>query len=101
MCANSAPVLQPAPVCQAQRRFEQEARITASLRSPHTVELYDFGVTEDGVFYYVMELLDGIDLGTLVTRFGPQSAARAIHILSSLCLNPSFSATRPTPVCDR
>jgi hypothetical protein len=72
---------------QAQRRFEQEARITASLRSPHTVELYDFGVTEDGVFYYVMELLDGIDLGTLVTRFGPQPAARAVHILRQTCLS--------------
>jgi serine/threonine-protein kinase len=70
---------------QVQRRFEQEARITASLRSPHTVELYDFGVTEDGVFYYVMELLSGIDLGTLVTRFGPQPAARAVHILRQTC----------------
>lgn len=72
---------------QAQRRFEQEARITASLRSPHTVELYDFGVTEDGVFYYVMELLDGITLGTLVTRFGPQPPARAAHILRQTCLS--------------
>jgi len=70
-----------------QRRFEQEARITASLRSPHTVELYDFGVTEDGVFYYVMELLNGIDLGTLVTRFGPLPAARAVHILRQTCLS--------------
>ena len=57
-----------------QRRFEQEAKTTAMLRSPHTVELYDFGVTEDGVFYYVMELLDGIDLETLVKNFGPQPA---------------------------
>ena len=63
------------------RRFEQEAKATASLRSPHTVELYDFGVTEDGVFYYVMELLDGIDLETLVKRFGPQPPARVVHIL--------------------
>jgi serine/threonine protein kinase len=70
---------------QVQRRFEQEARITASLRSPHTVELYDIGVTEDGVFDYVVELLDGIDLGTLVTRFGPQPAARAVHILRQTC----------------
>ena len=67
------------------RRFEQEARATASLRSPHTVELYDFGVTEDGVFYYVMELLDGIDLETLVKRFGPQPPARVVWILRQVC----------------
>ena len=67
------------------RRFEQEARTTASLRSPHTVELYDFGVTKDGVFYYVMELLDGIDLETLVKKFGPQPPARVVSILIQVC----------------
>jgi eukaryotic-like serine/threonine-protein kinase len=67
------------------RRFEQEAKATAALRSPHTVELYDFGVTEDGVFYYVMELLDGIDLETLVKRFGPQPPARVVWILRQVC----------------
>jgi serine/threonine-protein kinase len=49
-------------------RFELEAQAIASLRSPHTVQLYDFGVTDDGSFYYVMELLDGFDLHTLVQR---------------------------------
>jgi serine/threonine-protein kinase len=68
-----------------QRRFEQEAKTTASLRSPHTVELYDFGVTKDGVFYYVMELLDGIDLETLVKKFGPQPPARVVNILRQVC----------------
>ena len=68
-----------------QRRFEQEAKTTALLRSPHTVELYDFGVTEDGVFYYVMELLDGIDLETLVRTYGPQPAARVVSILRQVC----------------
>ena len=67
------------------RRFEQEAKATAVLRSPHTVELYDFGVTDDGVFYYVMELLDGIDLETLVKKFGPQNPARIAHILRQVC----------------
>ncbi|MEO8071262.1 MAG: serine/threonine-protein kinase [Acidobacteriota bacterium] len=66
-------------------RFEREAQTTASLRSPHTVELYDFGVADDGTLYYVMELLDGFDLGTLVDRFGPVPAERAIYLLRQMC----------------
>ena len=67
------------------RRFEREARATAGLKSPHTVQLYDFGVTDDGTLYYVMELLDGMDLDTLVDRFGPVPAERAIHLLLQVC----------------
>lgn len=67
------------------RRFEREARVTASLRCPHTVYLFDFGTTEQGAFYYVMELLDGISLQVLVDRFGPQPAARVRHILRQAC----------------
>jgi serine/threonine protein kinase len=67
------------------RRFEREARATAGLKSPHTVQLYDFGVTDDGTLYYVMELLDGMDLDTLVDRFGPVPAERAIHLLTQVC----------------
>jgi serine/threonine-protein kinase len=67
------------------RRFEREARATAGLKSPHTVQLYDFGVTDDGTLYYVMELLDGMDLDTLVDRFGPVPAERAIHFLLQVC----------------
>ena len=67
------------------RRFEREARATAGLKSPHTVELYDFGVTDDGTLYYVMELLDGLDLDTLVERFGPVPPERAIHLLLQVC----------------
>ena len=63
------------------RRFEREAQVTASLRSPHTVALYDFGQAKDGAFYYVMELLEGIDLQTLVGRFGPMDPGRVAHIL--------------------
>jgi len=69
----------------AQRRFEQEAKATAVLRSPHTINLYDFGVTEDGVFYYVMELLDGMNLETLVKTYGPQPAGRVATILQQVC----------------
>ena len=63
------------------RRFEREAQATAALHSPHTVELYDFGVTREGTFYYVMEILDGLDLESLVRRFGPVPAQRAAHLL--------------------
>jgi serine/threonine-protein kinase len=54
----------------AVQRFRREAEAAANLRSPHTVELYDFGVTEDQTMYFVMELLDGMDLQTLVRRHG-------------------------------
>jgi serine/threonine-protein kinase len=70
---------------QLQERFGREARATAMLRSPHTIELYDFGLANDGTFYYVMELLDGFDLGTLVERFGPVHAERAISMLIQVC----------------
>src|SRR5262249_36240044 len=67
------------------RRFEREARATAGLRSPHTVQLYDFGVTDDGTLYYVMELLEGMDLESMVEQFGPLPAERAVYLLSQVC----------------
>ena len=67
------------------RRFEREARATAGLKSPHTVQLYDFGVTDDGTFYYVMELLDGMNLDALVDDFGPVPPERAVHWLGQVC----------------
>jgi hypothetical protein len=69
----------------ALRRFEREAQATARLRSPHTVELFDFGVVEDGAFYYAMELLDGLDADSLVRRFGPVPAERAVYLLRQVC----------------
>jgi len=66
-------------------RFEREAQVTATLGSHHTVQLYDFGVTDSGTFYYVMELLDGVDLDTLVRRAGPLPAERVIHLLTQVC----------------
>jgi eukaryotic-like serine/threonine-protein kinase len=69
----------------ALQRFRREAEAAASLRSPHTIQLYDFGATADGRFYLVMELLSGIDLESLVRRFGPQPPRRVIHLLRHAC----------------
>ena len=69
----------------ATQRFRREATAAASLRSPHTVELYDFGVTEDQTLYFVMELLEGMDLERLVRRKGPLPANRVIHIVIQVC----------------
>jgi serine/threonine-protein kinase len=66
-------------------RFEREAQATAQLQSPHTVHVYDFGVTRDGTFYYVMEILDGLDLHHLVEESGPQPAERVVYILRQAC----------------
>ena len=78
----------------ARRRFELEAQVIASLRSPHTVTLFDFGVSADGAFYYVMELLDGLDAETLVRRTGPVPAERAIHLLRQVCHSLSEAESR-------
>jgi serine/threonine-protein kinase len=67
------------------QRFRREAEAAAGLRSPHTIELYDFGKTYDGTLYFVMELLDGIDLDSLVERFGPIPPARAVHVVQQVC----------------
>jgi serine/threonine-protein kinase len=66
-------------------RFRREAEAAALLRSPHTIELYDFGFSADGGFYYVMELLDGISFEDLVTRFGPLPAERAVYLILQAC----------------
>ncbi len=66
-------------------RFRREAEAAAQLRSPHTVQLYDFGVTADQTLYLVMELLDGMDLETLVRQNGALPASRVIAILRQVC----------------
>ena len=70
---------------EAVSRFEREAQAIASLRSPHTVELFDFGIADDGTFYYVMELLDGLDAEQIVKQFGPMPAERVIHVIRQVC----------------
>lgn len=66
-------------------RFRREAEAVASLGSPHTINLYDFGVAEDGRLFLVMELLDGLDLESLILRHGPLSPARSVHLLRQAC----------------
>jgi serine/threonine-protein kinase len=70
---------------EAVRRFEREAQAIASLRSPHTVDLFDFGIADDGTFYYVMELLEGMDAERIVKKFGPMPAERVIHVIHQVC----------------
>jgi eukaryotic-like serine/threonine-protein kinase len=75
----------PAAAQLAVNRFRREAQAAANLRSPHTVELYDFGVTDDQTLYFVMELLDGMDLDTLVRQHGTVPAGRVVHLLIQVC----------------
>jgi len=70
---------------QIQKRFETEAQAIASLRSPHTVAIYDYGLAENGSLYYAMEYLQGLDAETLVKRYGPQPAGRVVSFLRQVC----------------
>ena len=78
----------------AVKRFRREAEAAASLRSPHTVELYDFGVTDDQTMYFVMELLDGLDLQSMVRQYGPLPQQRVIFILQQVCESLEEAHTR-------
>lgn len=75
-------------------RFRREAEAAASLRSPHTISLYDFGVANDGTFFFVMEMLDGLDLETLVERFGPVPPERCVYLLRQVCDSLAEAHTR-------
>ena len=70
---------------RALARFEREVQATSRLSHPNTISIYDYGRTPEGVFYYAMELLDGVDLDRLVRRAGPLPAARVVHVLLQVC----------------
>jgi serine/threonine-protein kinase len=74
-----------AVAARAIARFRREAEAAARLRSAHTVDLYDFGVTEDQTLYLVMEFLEGMDLESLVRQYGPMPAPRVVHVLRQVC----------------
>ena len=67
------------------QRFAREAQATSELQSPHTVQLYDFGITDGGGFYYVMERLRGMDLKRMVERHGPLAPERVVFLLKQVC----------------
>jgi serine/threonine-protein kinase len=67
------------------QRFQREVQTTATLSSPHTIEIFDFGQRRDGSLYYVMEMLHGLDVETLVKTYGPQPAERVVHLLRQAC----------------
>ncbi len=66
---------------RAAARFEREVQALAELRHPNTVRVFDYGVAEDGLLYFAMELLVGADLGALVKRAGPLAPERAVHLV--------------------
>jgi len=66
-------------------RFEREVQLTSQLSHPNTIAIYDYGHTDEGLFYYVMELLEGMNLDDLVRDHGAQPEGRAVYILQQLC----------------
>ena len=74
---------------KAIRRFEREAQLSCRLVHPNTVRIFDYGHTPDGIFYYAMEFIDGVNLQELIQAEGRLSEGRVIHILQQVCASLS------------
>lgn len=66
-------------------RFDREARLAASLSSPHSVKVYDYGRSEEGESFCVMQFLKGITLYDVVSRSGHQPLGRVLFVLRQIC----------------
>jgi hypothetical protein len=78
------------------RRFEREVCLTCQLAHPNTIQVYDYGHTPEGIFYYAMEFLVGLNLHQLVAQFGPLPEGRVVHILTQICDAPCIAHRRPS-----
>lgn len=65
--------------------FEKEVQLSCQLKHPNTISIYDYGKTAEGIFYYVMEYLEGMDLDSHISEEGPMAAGRVAHILAQAC----------------
>ncbi len=77
-----------------QERFQKEVQMTSQLSHPNTIAIFDYGRTPEGMFYYAMELLDGVTLDAMVKLTGPLSPARVVHILTQICSSLSEAHTK-------
>lgn len=84
----------------ALRRFKREAEAASSLLHPHTIRVFDFGASDDGVFFIAMELLDGMDLEAIISNAGPMPAARVIHLARQICDSLAEAHARSIIHCD-
>jgi eukaryotic-like serine/threonine-protein kinase len=82
------------------RRFKREAEAASHLVHPHTIRVFDFGASDDGVFYIAMELLDGLDLEAIISRLGPLPASRTVHLARQVCDSLFEAHTKGIIHCD-